>query len=304
VPRALIVKEYGGPEQSALVDVPTPSPAAGQLLVAVRAAGVNPVDWKTREGQLRVFRPLDLPAVLGNEASGVVEAVGPEVAGFAPGDEVFGATAEAGLSEYALLEADSTAHKPTEVPFTAAATLPIAAMAAYNAVARVQPGPEDVVVVTGAAGGVGVAVLQLLRHRGARVIGTASEPKHVLLEKLGAEPVAYGKGVRGRIEALAPTGITAIIDTVGGDALRHVAPLLADASRLVTVADPVVARELGGAMVSRHRPSAALIELAELVVRGVLDPCITATYPLDRAADALAEVQSGHVTGKVVITVP
>ena len=149
-----------------------------------------------------------------------------------------------------------------------------------------------------------MAVLQLLRDRGVRVIGTASEPKHVFLEKLGAEPVAYGEGVRERIEALAPTGITAIIDTVGGDALRDVAPLLADASRLVTVADPAAASELGGAMVSRHRPSATLIELAELVVRGVLDPCVTATYPLERAADALAEVQTGHVTGKVVITVP
>ena len=304
MPRALILKEYGGPEQLALVDVPKPSPAAGQILVAVRAAGVNPVDWKTREGHLRTFGPLDLPAVLGREVSGVVEAVGPEVTGFAPGDEVFGATAKAGFSEYALLDADVTAHKPTELPFTAAAALPIASVTAHNAVAQVQPGPGDVVVVTGAAGGVGVAVLQLLRDRGVRVIGTASEPKHVFLENLGAEPVTYGQGVRERIEALAPTGITAIIDTVGGDALRDVAPLLADASRLVTVADPAAAGELGGAMVSRHRPSATLIELAELVVRGVLDPCVTATYPLERAADALAEVQTGHVTGKVVITVP
>ena len=304
MPKALIFKDYGGPEQLALADVPKPSPAAGQLLVAVRAAGVNPVDWKTREGHLRDFMPLDLPAVLGREASGVVEAVGPEVTGFAPGDEVFGSTAKAGFSDYALLDADATAHKPTGLPFTAAAALPIASVTAYNAVAKVQPGPEDVVVVTGAAGGVGVAVLQLLRDRGVRVIGTASEPKHLFLEKLGAEPVAYGEGMRERIEALTPTGITAIIDTVGGDALRDVAPLLADASRLVTVADPTTARELGGAMVSRHRPSAVLIKLSELVVRGVLDPCVTATYPLKRAADALAEVQTGHVTGKVVITVP
>src|SRR6478736_1258875 len=101
VPKALIFKDYGGPEQTALADVPKPSPAAGQLLVAVRAAGVNPVDWKTREGHLRAFMPLDLPAVLGREASGVVESVGPEVTGFVPGDEVFGATAKAGFSEYA-----------------------------------------------------------------------------------------------------------------------------------------------------------------------------------------------------------
>ncbi|MBW8827434.1 MAG: NADP-dependent oxidoreductase [Acidobacteria bacterium] len=304
MPRALIFKEYGGPEHSAVADVAKPSPGAGQLLVAVKAAGVNPVDWKTREGLLRDFRPLDLPAVLGREASGLVEAVGPGVTGFAPGDEVFGATADAGFSEYALLDAEASAPKPAGLSFAAAATLPICGVTAYNAVAHVHPEAGDVVVVTGAAGGVGVVVVQLLHDRGVRVIGTASEPKHAFVEKLGAEPVAYGEGVRERIEALAPAGVTAIIDTVGGDALRDVAPLLADGSRLVTVADPTAAGEFGGSMVSRHRPTTTLIELADLVVRGALDPNITATYPLERAADALAEVQTGHVTGKVVITVP
>ncbi len=304
MPRALVFKDYGGPEQLALAEVPMPSPAAGQLLVGVRAAGVNPVDVKTRNGRLRDFMPLDLPAVLGREVSGVVEAVGPQVTGFAPGDEVFGSTPMAGFAEYALLDADVTAHKPPEVSFTVAAVLPIASVTAYNALAQLQLGAADVVVVTGAAGGVGVAAVQLLRDRGVRVIGTASEPKHVFLEKLGAEPVAYGEGVRERIEALAPSGITAIIDTVGSVALSDVAPLLADSSRIVEVAETAVAAEFGGLVVNRDRPSATLIELAELVVRGVLDPYVTATYPLERAADALAHVETGHVTGKVVITVP
>lgn len=296
--------DYGGLETLVLADRPTPAPGAGELLVAVRAAAVNPVDWKMRAGFLRNFMPLELPAVLGREAAGVVEAVGDGVTGFAVGDEVFGSSPAGSWAEHATLLAASTTRKPPSLSFTDAAALPVGAGTAYDAVEQLDLGEADTVLVTGAGGGVGVAAVQLARARGARVLGTASPAKHDLLRRLGAEPVAYGDGVEERARAVAPDGVTAIIDLIGGDDLRAVASLLVDRSRLVTAADPATAGELGGVRVDRHPSTAVFGKIAALVADGTLDPLVTATFPLERAAEALALVESGHATGKVVITVP
>lgn len=304
MPKALTFIDYGGPETLVLADRPKPEPGPGELLVAVRAAGVNPVDWKIRAGYMRNFMELEMPVVLGREAAGVVEAVGADVTGFAVGDEVFGNAAAGSYAEYAVLLASSSARKPPGVTFTDAACLPVGAGTAYDAVEQLHPTDGDIVLVTGAGGGVGVATVQLLRARGARVIGTASPGKHELLRGLGAEPVAYGDGVEARVRAIAPDGVTAIVDLIGGDHLRAVAPLLADRTRLVTAADPTTAGELGGGRVNRNPSTAAYETIAALVADGTLDPHVTATFPLDHAARALAEVETGHATGKIVITVP
>lgn len=282
MPKALTFDRYGGPEVAALVDWPAPQPAAGQLLVRVRAAGVNPVDWKIRAGWLREFMPLELPAVFGREVSGVVEAVGSDVAGFAPGDAVFGSTVEGGYSELALVPAAIAARKPDALSFVAAAALPVAAGTAYDAVTQLDLGPSDTVLVTGAGGGVGIAAVQLARARGARVIGTAGAAKRARLTQLGVEHVEYGGGEVERIRELVPGGVTAIFDTVGGDALRAVAPLAADAGRIVSAADAAAAAELGGAKLARTNGTATLESLAALVVDGTLDPLVTETFPLDR----------------------
>src|SRR5438105_2959546 len=185
---------YGGPEVQGFVELAKPVPGPGQLLVAVRAAGVNPVDWKFRAGFLRDFAPLELPAVFGQEVAGVVEAVGPDVEGFAVGDEVFGSVTGGGYAEYALVPAASAARKPEKVSFTDAAALPVAAATAFDGLAQLDLAEGQTLLITGVGGGVGVAAAQIACSRGIRVIGTASPAKHEFVVALGATPVAYGDG--------------------------------------------------------------------------------------------------------------
>ncbi len=171
--------EYGGPETQQFFDVPVPSPGPGQLLVAVHAAGVNPADWKVRAGTRKDTVPVTLPAVLGREVAGVVADVGPRVTGFAVGDAVFGATATGfgGYTEYTLVNTASAAHKPEPVSFADAATLPVAAGTAYDALTTLDLAPGSRLLVVGAGGGVGVAALQLAAAWDVTVIGVASESK-------------------------------------------------------------------------------------------------------------------------------
>jgi len=302
MPKAFVIKEYGGPQVQAFVDLPKPAPSPGQLLIAVRAAGVNPVEWKIREGYLRGFLDIPLPAVLGSELAGVVEEVGEGVHGFADGDEVFGGQMLGGYAEYAVLPVASVAHKPATVSFVQAATLPTAAGAAYDALQQLGLGAGTTLLILGSGGGVGVAATQIARSRGVRVIGTASEGKRAFVEALGAVHVAYGEGEADRIRAVAPEGIDAILDLVGPPDVEIAADLLADHSMLVTTVDPVTAGKLGGAMVERVLTGERYAAVAALVEAGVLNPFVT-TRPFDRAAEALAEVQAGHVRGKLVLEV-
>ena len=288
----------GGPEQQAFVDVPEPVPGPGELLVRVRAAGVNPGDWRVRDGSYGI----DGPAVLGREVAGTVLAAGEGVTGFAAGDEVFGGCPGmlGGWAPTALVTASFAAHRPDGVSPEQAAVLPVAAGTAHDTLENLRLEPGRTLLVNGAGGGVGLPLVQLAVRRGLVVVGTASPAKHDLLNRLGATPVAYGDGVADRIRAAAPGGVDGALDLVGGDALRAIAALV-PAGRLHSVADKTLARELGGDEVVRDRSTAVLAELARMVAAGELDPLVTEVRQMDEAAGALALVEGGHATGKVVL---
>ena len=296
--RAYGFERVGGPEQESFLDVPVPEPGPGELLVRVRAAGVNPGDWRLRNGSYGELRS----AVLGREVAGTVVGLGAGVTGFAAGDEVFGGCPGmvGGWAEQALVTAGFAAHRPDGVSPEAAAVLPVAAGTAYDALTQLALAEGATLVVNGAGGGVGVPLVQLARLRGIRVVGTASPAKHDMVAALGAVPVAYGDGVVDRIVAAAPRGVDGVFDLVGGDALRAVAPL-APPGRLFSVADKALVKSLGGGDVARERSTRVLTELARLVATGELDPHVTEVRPLTEAGAALALVEGGHARGKVVL---
>ncbi|MBY4277476.1 NADP-dependent oxidoreductase [Rhodococcus fascians] len=291
--------EYGGPDTETFLDLPLTEPGSGQLLVAVHAAGVNPADWKVRAGNRKDTVQITLPAVLGREVSGTVVGVGSGVDGFSVGDEVFGATASGhgGYAQYTLLNAAGTAHKPEAVSWSVAATLPVAAGTAFDALRGLALTAGNTVLVLGAGGGVGSSVLQLARADGIDVLGVASSGKREWIESLGAEFVESGPEYVGSISR----PVHGIVDLVGGDTLRAAA--VKTGAPIVSVADPVLAAQWGGSGAVRERTTAAFTRLADLVVTGVLRPRIDHTFPLDRAGEALALVENGHALGKVVIEV-
>jgi NADPH:quinone reductase-like Zn-dependent oxidoreductase len=300
--RAYGFTALGGPGNETFLDVAAPVAGPGELLVRVRAAGVNPGDWKLRAGG---YGAVPLPAVLGREVAGTVEAVGDGVRGFQVGNEVFGGTPGmiGGWAELARVVSSFAAHRPDTVSPTDAATLPVAAGTAYDGLNGLALAPGSTLLVNGAGGGVGVAVVQLAVARGLIVIGTASPAKHDLLTSLGAVPVAYGAGVVERIAAAADGHIDAAFDTVGGHALRTISALVSDRTRLITIADRALVAELGGHGVERDRSTAVLDALAALVTDSVLDPLVTDVRPFEEAGSALAAVEAGHSRGKIAIQI-
>ncbi|KOV64132.1 NADP-dependent oxidoreductase [Streptomyces sp. MMG1121] len=305
MPKAYVYTRHGGPEAEALTELDRPSPGPGEILIAVRAAGVNPVDWKLRQGFLRPGEhERTFPTVFGSEAAGVVVEVGPGVTGFAVGDEVFGSTVHGGYAEYALLSAGVTARKPAALSFADAATLPVAAATAYDGVRQLDLPAGATLLVTGAGGGVGSAVAQIARAFGLHVVGVASEGKKDFVESLGAVHVASGPDLVERVRAVAPDGIDGVYDLVGGPVLAEAAELLKDRGKLITAGSPLEAvTALGGARVERARTAAVLDAVADLVVRGELKPFVTRTFPLADAGRALRAVEEGHTRGKIVIEV-
>jgi NADPH2:quinone reductase len=298
--------EYGHDDVQTFLELDPPTPKAGELLVEVKSAGVNPADWKIREGMFGHFHVF--PAVLGAEVSGIVREVGYGVTDFAVGDEVFGAAAPGcgGYAEYTLLTAEASAHKPERVSFTAAATLSIAAATAYDGVTQLHLEPGQTLLINGVSGGVGVAAAQIARDLGINVIGTASPDRAALVRSLGATHVPYGPGVADRVREIARSAeprIDAIFDLAGGEGLRAVAGLLSDRAKLISSNDPATAGELGGHFMTRDHSSRPLDIVARLVAEGRLDPHVTDIRPLDEAPGALATVEHGHPEGKVVIEV-
>lgn len=305
MPRVFRFTEYGGPETQEFVELPMPQPGPSELLVKVKAAGVNPVDVKIRQGLLQEFMPRELPAEFGSEVSGVVQEVGQDVDGFAVGDEVFGTPApgHGAFSDYTVTSAGATAKKPTHLSFDDAATLAVAGATAYDGIAQLGLAEGQTLLINGIGGGVGVAAAQIARDVGIAVIGTASEGKRALVESLGATLVPYGDGVEQRVRALLPDGVDGLLDLVGGPALRSVAGLVRDPAKLVTTADPATAAELGGAPVDRDGTSRVLDELARFVSDGKLDPHVQDVLDFDDAPQAIASVESGHALGKVVLRI-
>jgi NADPH:quinone reductase-like Zn-dependent oxidoreductase len=305
MPKAYGFREYGGPETQEWLDLPVPTPGPSELLVAVHAAGVNPVDWKIRAGYLPSALRLDLPAVFGNEVSGVVEHVGRDVDGFAAGDQVLGVVApgSGGYAEYALVTASTAAKKPPHLSFTDAAALPVAGGTAYDAMQQLALPAGATLLINGVGGGVGVIAAQLARDAGITVIGTGSEAKRALAESLDATLVTYGDGVAERVRQILPDGVDAVLDLVGGDALRAVAGLAREGGRIVSTGDPQTAAEVGGSGVERNRSGEVLAALAHLVADRKIDPHVSDVRPLDHAAEALHGVEGGHSRGNVVLQV-
>jgi NADPH:quinone reductase-like Zn-dependent oxidoreductase len=304
MPKAYVFTRYGGPETEALVEQDRPSPGPGQLLVAVRAAGVNPVDFKQRTGYRRPGQQRrELPAVFGNEAAGVVEEIGDGVTGFAVGDEVFGNPVAGGYAQYVLFPVAVTAHKPAGISFTDAAALPVAGATAYDGIRQLDLPAGATLLVTGAGGGVGVAAVQIARADGLHVIGVASAGKKDLVESLGAVHVPSGPDFVQGVRAVAPDGVDAVYDLVGGEVLEAAAELVTDRTKLITAGGKDIVARLGGSPVARARTAAVLDEVAKLVVAGSLRPLVTRTFPLERAAEALRTVEDGHARGKLVIEI-
>jgi NADPH:quinone reductase-like Zn-dependent oxidoreductase len=299
--RAVIFSEYGGPEVLEVGDVPEPHAGPGQIRIAVRAAGVNPIDWKERSGALREFMPVEFPHVIGREAAGVVDEAGDGVTGVAAGDEVFGFAVGGGAAEYARM--DDFTRKPAELSFEEAAGLPVAvetSVRVFNLLGGV--GEGQTIVINGAAGGVGTAAVQLAKARGANVIGTASEGNHDFLRSLGAEPTTYGDGLVERVRALAPNGVDFAFDTAGKGGIEDLIALTGDPARVATIAD-FSAGQLGVKVTggSEGRAPGALGEAAERIEAGRFSLPVAEAFPFDRAGDAHRASEGGHVRGKLVL---
>lgn len=300
--RAYGFSAYGGPETETWFDRPEPAPGASELVIKVRAVGVNPVDAKVRNGAMaNPEASPHFPFALGAEASGVVVAVGSDVEGFADGEEVMGRAAQehGTYAEHAVLRADATSRKPAQVSFVQAAALPVAGGTAWDVVEKLGVAAGDTLLINGIGGGVGVMAAQLARDRGAAVFGTGSEGKRALVESVDAVLVPYDTGdVVAQMREILPGGVDAILDVVGGESLRQVAVLITDPARIVSIVDPGVT-DLGGQLVVAT--AAGVPAVAELVAAGKVDPKVLQTYPFDEAPQALRSVESGHVRGKVVI---
>lgn len=291
-------QEYGSPKVLAYGEETLPEPGSGEVRIANRAISVNPVDWMIVAGYLKEFAPLEFPAVPGNESAGVIEAVGPDVEGFAVGDEVIWTGFSGAYRQQANVRADALVAKPASIDFDQAASLPVAAGTAYSAVRQVQVGEGDILLVHGAAGGVGSAAVQIAKALGARVIGTASERIHDYLRSIGAEPVAYGDGLVDRVRALGT--ITASVDAVGGEAtVAATKELLSDLGRAVTAVTDENSTAAGIASVVKRED--AVTATAKLAADGALRFEIQERIPLAEAARALETSYGKHVRGKLIL---
>ncbi|SEF36629.1 NADPH:quinone reductase [Amycolatopsis pretoriensis] len=303
--RAVRLEAFGGPEVLDVRDVPVPRPGPGQLRVRVTAAGLNPMDWiMTADADTAARFGLSLPAGFGTDYAGVVDQVGEGVTGFAPGDRVFGSALSRAIADFVVVDATgevaaNEAHRtPEGVDDRTAATLAIAGRTASAALAAAAPGPDDTVLVGGAAGGVGVFAVQLARLAGARVLGTGSASSADFLRDLGAEPVAYGDGLADRVRALAPGGITAAVDLHGTETVHAARELGVPDGRICTIATQVDGVPAAN---GANAAPGALAEIARLVAAGRLRVPIAASFPIERIRHA-AELQAGrHVHGKIVV---
>jgi NADPH:quinone reductase-like Zn-dependent oxidoreductase len=297
--KAIQYSRFGGPEVLEVVDLPDPRPGPGQVRVAVRAAAINPIDWKVRSGKMGG----ELPQTTGREVAGVVDEVGDGVTDVAAGDRVFGFVADGGgaaelalLADYALV--------PPSLDFAEAAGLPVAVETAVRTLDLLGVGAGTTVLINGAAGGVGTAATQIARSRNARVIGTASPTNHDYLRALGAEPTTYGEGLVERVREIAPGGINVALDTAGGGALPALVELTGNPERVVAIADYQGARETGARFsggIGTARALHALRDIAGLIETGQFSLPVAQTFPLEQIGEAHRVSETGHVRGKLIL---
>lgn len=311
--RTVVATALGGPEVLAVTETPVAPPGPGEVLISVRAAGTNPIDYKLYSGAMG-RDPAWLPMRLGFEVAGVVTEVADGTEGplgrIGVGDEVVGYPVPGGYAADVVAPAASVIPKPPALSFEQASGMMLTGVTATHALSVTRVGAGDTVLVHGAAGGVGLTAVQLAVVAGARVIGTASPGAHALLRELGAEPVTYGAGLEERVRALAPGGLDAAVDAVGGDeALDTSLALVADHGRIVTLLASRRAFDAGikvvggapGADPGTEIRTAARPELARLAGEGKLRVLVAATYPLAEAAAAHRALAAGHTRGKIVL---
>ncbi|WP_189225509.1 NADP-dependent oxidoreductase [Saccharothrix coeruleofusca] len=290
--------EYGGPEVLRLVDVEEPHAGPGQVRIAVRAAGVNPVDWRIREGQMQRFHPIELPSGVGQDAAGVVDEVGEGVEGIAVGDHVFGGGVHT-YAEFAVLSA--WARVPEGLTFQEAAGYPSVMETALRVIREVGVEAGQTLLVSGAAGGVGSAVLQVARDCGIAVIGTASAANQDYLRGLGALATTYGEGWVDRVRQLGR--VDAALDLAGSGVIRELVELTGDAGKVISIADPSAPESGARFSNTAGSMSEALAETVRLISRGGLHIPIEKSYPLADAAAAHIDSQAGHTRGRRVLVV-
>ena len=301
--KAVRFDEYGGTDVLQVADVPQPEPGPGEVLVQVKAAGINPGEAKIREGLLHSRFPATFPSGEGSDLAGVVAGTGPGVAGFAAGDPVIGSTDNrASHAEYVVTGAGNLTPKPAAVPWAVAGALNVVGVTAYAAVRAVTLTEGDTVVVSGAAGGVGSIAVQLAKRARATVIGLASPANHEWLAARGVIPVAYGDGVADRIRQAAGQ-VDAFIDTFGADYVQLALDLGVEPSRIDTIANFEAVEKYGvkGEGSAAGAGAGTLALLAGLIATGELEVPIAAAYPLALVRDAYRRLESGHILGKIVL---
>jgi NADPH:quinone reductase-like Zn-dependent oxidoreductase len=303
MPKAVGYSRYGGPEVLEIIDVPEPHAGPGEVRVAVRAAGLNPFDFKVRRGGYLPSHTL--PSLQGAEFSGVVDEVGDGVTEWSAGDEVLGWIGRGAQAEFVVVPSAHLAAKPATLDWAAAASIGLVANTAKRAVDSLRLGAADTVLVTAAAGGVGVMTVQFAKAAGATVVGTASESNHTFLRTLGVIPVAYGDGELARLRAAAPDGYTAALDNIGGDAIRTALALGIPPERINTVADHGAVEELGVQGVGGGKKTAEeLAEFARQVADHELVLPIRGSYHLPDVVAAFRDLETGHGLGKMALLVP
>jgi NADPH:quinone reductase-like Zn-dependent oxidoreductase len=302
--KAVRFDDYGDIDVLKVVEVPDPVPGDDELLVRVKAAGINPGEAAIRNGTLRDRFPATFPSGEGSDLAGVVEQLGRGVDRWQPGDEVIGFTNNrASHAELVIVEPQSLVPRPEAVPWDSAGALAVAGGTAWAAVRAIAASAGEVIVVSGAAGGVGTIAVQLARNAGATVIGLASEPHHDWLRDRGAIPVTYREGVAERIRAAADGRVDALVDTFGSGYVDIAIDLGVKPERIDTIADFQAAAQHGaktdGSAAGMSAP--VLAELAQLIADGQLEIPIAAEYPLEQVGDAYRELEQRHTLGKIVL---
>jgi NADPH:quinone reductase-like Zn-dependent oxidoreductase len=301
--RTVQFSEYGGTDVLRVVDAPELSAARGQVRVAVRAAGINPIDAKILHGYMAEVMPLTLPAGLGSDLAGVVDEVGAGVTEFKVGDEVLGSSLTPALSESALADPANLVIKPADVGWEVAGSVAGAGGTAWAVLNQLDIREGETLLIHAAAGGVGTFAVQLAVARGARVIGTASEANFEYLRSIGAEPVSYGDGLLERVRAIAPQGVDAVLDASGRGEIPLSIELAGGPGRVLTLvafdaADTGIQVFVGGTGDER---GPALRDIVSLLAKRALTVPIWRTFPLSETGAALDASNAGHLKGKIVV---
>lgn len=304
VARAVRFDRYGDRDVLYVADVDMPSPGPGEVVVEVRAAGINPGEAAIRSGAMHDMFPATFPSGEGSDLAGVVTAVGPGVTEFSVGDEVLGFSfRRSSHATHTAVPVNQLIRKPSELSWEVAGSLYVVGATAYAAVRAIDPKPGEVVAVSAAAGGVGSLVVQLLVLRKAVVLGIAGPGNADWLRAHGVTPVAYGDGLADRLREAAPDGIDAFIDLFGPDYVQLAVDLGVAPDRIETIISFQKAGEVGAkteGSVDASTPE-VLAEMADLIATGTIDFEVAGTYPLDSVADAFQELEMRHTRGKIVL---